>query len=353
MAVASNDNELSRYLEQAALVTPEHPTVISKYIENAKEVEFDAVAKDGEIIVYAISEHVENAGVHSGDATLVFPAQRTYLETIRQIRRASRQIARRLMINGPFNIQFIAKDNRVRVIECNLRASRSFPFVSKVIRQNFIEIATRAMMGEQVTSPDKSAFDLNYVGVKAPQFSFTRLDGADPTLGVEMASTGEVGCLGRDFSEAFLKSLISVGFRFPIEHVLLSVGPERAKTELLESMRSLAEHGTRLSATGGTAAFLEEHGVAVERVDQPSEETSNNAAALIREGRFDLVINIPRADREDELTNGYMVRRTAVDHGVPLVTNRQITMRLAEALVEYRPESLEILAWSEYTSAGA
>ncbi len=352
MAVASNDKELSRYLEQAALVSPEHPTVISKYIENAKEIEFDAVAKDGEIVVYAISEHVENAGVHSGDATLVFPAQRTYLETIRQIRKASRRIAQKLGINGPFNIQFIAKDNRVRVIECNLRASRSFPFVSKVIRQNFIDMATCAMMGEEVARPDKSAFDLNYVGVKAPQFSFTRLDGADPTLGVEMASTGEVGCLGLDFSEAFLKSLISVGFHFPIERVLLSVGPLRAKTELLESMRSLSEHGTKLSATGGTAVFLEEHGIPVEHVGRPLDDAEKSAADLIREGAFDLVINIPRADREDELTNGYIVRRTAVDHGVPLVTNRQIAMRLAEALVQCEPGALEIRSWSEYTSAG-
>ncbi len=350
MAVASNDDEMTKYLEQAALVSLEHPIVVSKYIVNAKEIEFDAVAQDGEVIAYALSEHVENAGVHSGDATLVFPAQRTYLETMRQVRQASKKIAKALHINGPFNIQYIAKDNAVKVIECNLRASRSFPFVSKLLRQNFIELATRVIMGETVTPPDKAAFDLNYVGVKAPQFSFTRLDGADPTLGVEMASTGEVGCIGDDFNEAFLKALTSVGYRFPIRAMLLSVGSIKNKAELLETMRGFAGQGITLYATHGTAKFLDEHGVAVTHVEWPLDagEGVRTAVDIIKENAIDLVINIPSANKVDELTNGYAIRRAAVDYNVPLITNRQIAERLGEALSRSEPGKVKVRGWGEY-----
>ncbi len=348
MAVASNDDELSRYLDQAAKVTPEYPTVISKFLENAKEIEFDAVARDGGIVAYAISEHVENAGVHSGDATLVFPPQRTYLETIRQIRQISKRIASHLKIHGPFNIQFIAKDNEVKVIECNLRASRSFPFVSKVINQNFIEIATKIMTGHAIDPIDKRAFELNHVGVKAPEFSFTRLDGADPTLGVEMASTGEVACLGNDFSEAFIKAMLSVGLRLPIRTMLLSTGPTIHKGDLLEAVSAFDRLGIRFLATKGTAAFLRENGIESEVVHWPLEKRQPGALEAVRGGAVDLVINIPKNDTPDELTNGYTIRRAAVDYNVPLMTNRQIVMRLAEALSRIRPEDLQIRSWSEY-----
>ncbi|MCH6550886.1 MAG: carbamoyl-phosphate synthase (glutamine-hydrolyzing) large subunit, partial [Planctomycetes bacterium] len=348
MAVASNDNELSRYLHEAAKVSPEYPTVISKFLENAKEIEFDAVARDGGIVAYAICEHVENAGVHSGDATLVFPPQRTYLETIRQIRQISKRIATHLNIHGPFNIQFIAKDNEVKVIECNLRASRSFPFVSKVINQNFIEIATKIMTGHAIDPIDKRAFELNHVGVKAPEFSFTRLDGADPTLGVEMASTGEVACLGNDFNEAFLKALLAVGLRLPIRTMLLSTGPKIAKGELLEAVRAFDRLGIRFLATEGTAAFLRDNGIESEVVHWPLEKRQPGALEAVRAGAIDLVINIPKNDTPDELTNGYMIRRAAVDYNVPLMTNRQLVMRLAEALSRIRHEDLQIRSWAEY-----
>lgn len=359
MAVASNEVELTRYLNRAAKVSPEHPIVVSKFVVNAKEIEFDAVAHDGEIVAYAISEHVENAGVHSGDATLVFPAQRTYLETIRRIRQTSRRIAQKLKINGPFNIQYIAKDNKIQVIECNLRASRSFPFVSKIIKQNFIEMATRIIMGHPYEKPDKAAFELNYVGVKASQFSFTRLDGADPTLGVEMSSTGEVGCLGNDFNEAFLKSLISVGYRFPIRKILLSVGTLKSKAELLESIRLFRSMGVELYATEGTAKFLAENNIERVEVAWPTdvEARGENAAGLpdplkiIRERAVDLVINIPSPDKEVELSNGYLIRRAAVDFNVPLVTNRQIAQRLAEAIERLRPEDMRIKSWEEYSAS--
>ncbi|MDX2115920.1 MAG: carbamoyl-phosphate synthase (glutamine-hydrolyzing) large subunit [Planctomycetota bacterium] len=348
MAVAGNDAELVRYLQRAALLSPEHPIVISKFLDNAKEIEFDAVAKDGEIVIYAISEHLENAGVHSGDATLVFPAQRTYLETQRQVRKAAKKIAERLHINGPFNIQFIAKNNDVKVIECTLRASRSFPFVSKVIRQNFIQKATRVIMGLPVQRADKAAFDLNHVGVKASQFSFTRLDGADPTLGVEMASTGEVGCLGEDFPDAFLKALVSVGYRLPIRSVLFSAGPIESKADLLPAARALQSLGVRFYATAGTSRFLSENGISNEMVNWPLDKIEPSATEIIKSRAVDLVINIPRSDQEEELTNGYMIRRAAVDYNVPLVTNRQVALRLAEALARTKLEDLEIRSWSEY-----
>jgi len=348
MAVASNDVQLAAYLKAAAKVSPEYPIVISKYLENAKEIEFDAVAKNGQIIVYAISEHVENAGVHSGDATLVFPPQRTYLETIRRIRKISKQIAERLNITGPFNIQYIAKDNAVMVIECNLRASRSFPFVSKILKQNFIDIATRVTMGEDAPVIDKSVFELNYVGVKAPQFSFTRLEGADPTLGVEMASTGEVGCIGNDFDEAFLKALLSVGFTFPVKAVMLSVGSIKDKAEMLVPIRLLESLGVALFATEGTAVFLKEHAVPVTAVNWPLDGDAPTAVDRIKNREIDLVINIPKSDKQDELTNGYMIRRAAADYDVPLITNRQIAARLCEALSRTKISDLEIKPWSAY-----
>lgn len=348
MAVVSNERELERYLKEAALVSSDHPTVVSKFLENAKEIEFDAVAKNGEIIVYAISEHVENAGVHSGDATLVFPAQRMYQETIRKVRKIARKIAAGLNINGPFNIQFIAKDNSVKVIECNLRASRSFPFVSKVLKVNFIEIATRVILGEDVARPESSSFEIDHVGVKAPQFSFARLDGADPTLGVEMASTGEVGCLGDDFEEALLKAMLSVGYRLPIRTVLLSLGPITSKAEMLPAIRLLVEQGVRLYATKGTATFLDQNSIACEVVQWPLDEVSPNAIDFIRDDRPDLVINIPKDDRPDELTNGYMIRRAAVDFNVPLITNRQIAMRFIEAVSRISMDEISTKSWAEY-----
>ena len=348
MTVVSNDAELSRYLREATQVSPEHPTVISKFLENAKEIEFDAVARNGEIVVYAISEHIENAGVHSGDATLVFPAQRMYLETVRQIRLIAKRIATRLNISGPFNIQFIAKDNDVKVIECNVRASRSFPFVSKVINQNFIEIATKIIMGEPQEPIDKRSFELNHVGVKAPEFSFTRLEGADPTLGVEMASTGEVACLGNDFSEAFLKALIAVGFRLPIRTMLVSSGRLTDKAELLGALRAFQSQGIELFATPGTATFLRDAGIETRTLHWPLDTRTPSAVEAIREGVIDLVLNIPKDDTTDELTNDYIIRREAVDYNVPLITNRQIAMRLAEALERVSVEDLQIKSWAEY-----
>ncbi|MDD5062602.1 MAG: ATP-grasp domain-containing protein, partial [Candidatus Marinimicrobia bacterium] len=348
MAVASNDEELVQYLQRAVTISPEYPTVISKFLENAKEIEYDAVARNGEIVIYAISEHVENAGVHSGDATLVIPPQRTYLETVRRIRIIASKIARKLNINGPFNIQFIAKQNEVKVIECNLRASRSFPFVSKVIKRNFIDLATQVIMRVPVTPTPFSTFELNHVGVKAPQFSFTRLQGADPTLGVEMASTGEVACLGDDFDEAFLKALISVGYRFPVRSALISSGPIESKAELLESVRALHKMNVRLYATGGTAKFLEANNVPVETLFWPLEKKEPNVLTYIKNGQIDLVINIPKSYQERELTNGYLIRRTAADFNVMLITNRQIAMRFVEALGRIKMEDLKIRGWGEY-----
>jgi carbamoyl-phosphate synthase large subunit len=348
MAVASDDAELERYLNLAAGISPEYPTVISKFLENAKEIELDAVARDGEIVIHAISEHVENAGVHSGDATLVLPPQRTYLETIRQIFRISKQIAAALKINGPFNIQFIAKQNEVKVIECNLRASRSFPFVSKILKKNFIDVAARVIMNLPVDPIENALFDADYVGVKAPQFSFTRLEGADPTLGVEMASTGEVGCLGNDFDEAFLKALLSVGFRLPVKSVLLSTGSIESKAELLESVRIMRNLGIQFYATRGTANFLKNNGITADILYWPLEKKQPNTIEFIKEGKIDLVINIPKNYQPTELTNDYMIRRTAVDYNVPLITNRQFAMRFAEAVSRTSLSDLQIKSWDEY-----
>ena len=348
MSVASNDQELEKYLGRAAEVSSKYPIVISKFIEKAKEIEIDAVAQEGEILVYAITEHVENAGVHSGDATMVLPPQRTYLETTRRVIKIARRIAGSLKINGPFNIQFLAKDNDVKVIECNLRASRSFPFVSKIFKMNFIDLATRVIMGHHVPKVDRSVFDLEYVGVKAPQFSFTRLHGADPTLGVEMASTGEVACLGDDFEEAFLKSLLSVGYRLPIKNILLSTGPIESKAEFLSSTRVLQEMGMNFYATGGTAEFMQKAGIEAQMLHWPLEKKSPNVLEYITDGKIDLVINIPKNYQEEELTNDYIIRRQAVDFAVPLFTNVQLARRFVEALSRKSLNDLQIKSWREY-----
>jgi carbamoyl-phosphate synthase large subunit len=351
MGVASNDAELDRFLRRATNVSPRHPVVVSKFLENARELELDAVACHGELVVSAVSEHVENAGVHSGDATLVLPPQRTYLETVRRIRRIAARIAAALRIHGPFNIQFLAKNNDVSVIECNLRASRSFPFVSKVLRVNFIEMATEVMMGRPVPVHGGSVMDLNYVGVKAPQFSFTRLEGADPVLGVEMASTGEVGCLGDDFEEAFLKALLSVGFRLPVKSVLLSTGPIEDKAAFLERARMLHAMKVKLYATEGTAAFLGANGVPAEMLHWPNDARSPNALDYLGQRRIDLVINIPKNTGEEELAHDYLIRRKAADFGIPLVTDIHVAQRLVEALSKKSLAELQIKSWDEYAPA--
>lgn len=348
ISVACNATELVRFLKKAAEVSPTHPIVISKFIENAKELEMDGVARDGKLLVWAISEHVENAGVHSGDATLVLPPQRTYLETMRRIKKNTEKIVRALKINGPFNIQFIAKDNDVKPIECNLRASRSFPFVSKVLKVNFIDIATRVFMGQPPPMGNGSMFDLEYVGVKAPQFSFTRLNGADPTLGVEMASTGEVACLGDDFEEAFLKALLSVGYHLPIKNILLSTGPIETKASFLESTRILKDLGMNLYATQGTADFLMINGVKATVLHWPLDEKSPNTLEYLSQGKIDLAINIPKNYNEQELSNDYLIRRKAVDYSVPLITNIQLAQRFVEALSRKPLGDLQIKSWAEY-----
>ena len=348
MNVASNDVELEKYLNKASDISADHPVVISKYIQDAKEIEIDAVARDGELVIYAISEHVENAGVHSGDATLVLPPQRTFLETTRRVQKLARKIANALKINGPFNIQFVAKDNDVKVIECNLRASRSFPFVSKIFKENFIEIATMVIMGHHVPKMDRSAFDLEYVGVKAPQFSFTRLIGADPTLGVEMSSTGEVGCIGSNFEEALLKSLLSVGYRLPIKNVLLSTGPIESKAEFLASTKILHEMGIKFYATGGTARFMKENNLPAKELHWPLSEKQPNVSDYIINGKIDLVINIPKNYQEEELTNDYIIRRKAVDHAIPLFTNVQLARRFVESISRRSLKDLQIKSWKEY-----
>jgi carbamoyl-phosphate synthase large subunit len=348
MAVASNDSELVRFLDKAVDVSREHPVVISKFIENAKEVDVDGVASDGEVLAHAICEHVENAGVHSGDATLVTPPQRTFLETIRRIRSIARKIAAALRITGPFNIQFIAQGTAVKVIECNLRASRSFPFVSKVYKRNLIDLATRVIMGAPVEKPLTSFMELDYVGVKAPQFSFTRLDGADPTLGVEMSSTGEVGCLGDDFEEAFLKAMLSVGMRMPIKGVLLSTGPLEEKAAFVASARALHGLGVRLYATQGTADFMRQYGIELETLYWPLEKASPNILEYLGDGKIDLVINIPKNYQEEELTNDYIIRRKAVDFAIPLITELRLAQRFVEALVAKGLDDLHVKSWDEY-----
>jgi carbamoyl-phosphate synthase large subunit len=349
MNVVSNKDQLHHFLTLAAHVSKEHPVVVSEFIENAKEIEVDAVAKDGEIVAYAISEHVEFAGVHSGDATIVFPPQKLYIETIRRIKKISKKIAKALEITGPFNIQYLAKDNDIKVIECNLRASRSFPFVSKVLRTNLIEIATKAMLNVPFEKPDKSLFELDYVGVKAPQFSFHRLLNADPVSGVDMASTGEVACIGENFYEALLKSMLSVGYRIPKKNILISSGPTRGKVELLESARMLKERGFTIYATGGTHKFFLENGVETEQVFWPDEDDKQpNTLDLIKNRKIDMVINIPKDHTTRELSNGYRIRRNAIDFNIPLITNARVASAFIYAICKLDLDNISIKAWNEY-----
>ena len=348
MNVVSNNEELKHFLELAQKVSKKHPVVVSEFIENAKEIEIDAIAKNGEIIVYAINEHVEFAGVHSGDATMVFPPQKIYFETVRRIKKITRQIAKELNITGPFNIQFLAKDNDVKVIECNLRASRSLPFVSKVLKTNFIEIATDIMLNKDVKPPSKSLFELDYIGVKAPQFSFARLQKADPVLGVDMSSTGEVGCLGDDFYETLLKAMLSVGYVIPGKNILLSTGPVEAKAELLDSARLLVEKNYNLFATEGTYKFLTDNGINAKLLHWPSESKQPNTLDFIRNGKIDLVINIPKNLSKNELDNDYTIRRNAVDFNIPLITNARLARAFVTAFCTKTLEDIEIKSWDEY-----
>ena len=349
MNVCSNQEELERFLQLAANVSQKHPVVVSQFIEHAKEVEMDAVADKGEIVMYAISEHIEFAGVHSGDATIQFPAQKLYVETVRRIKRISKQIAKELNISGPFNIQYLAKGNEIKVIECNLRASRSFPFVSKVLKINFIELATRIMLGLPVEKPNKNEFDLDYVGIKASQFSFNRLQKADPVLGVDMASTGEVGCIGDDVSEAVLKSMLSVGLRIPEKNILLSTGTPKQKVAMLDAAKMLASKGYNLFATGGTHRFLEENGISSTRVYWPSEEDMEpQALTMLHERKIDMVVNIPRDLSAGELNNGYKIRRAAIDLNVPLITNARLASAFIEAFCTLGMDDIQIRSWQEY-----
>ena len=347
MAVAVNNKDLKRYLQKATSVSKEHPVVLSKFITNAKEIEIDAVAFKGKILIYAISEHVENAGVHSGDATMVLPPQFTYIETIKKIKEIAKKIADALSITGPFNIQFIAKDNEVKVIECNLRSSRSFPFVSKVTKYNFIDIATKAMLGFEEKG-EYNTMSMNYVGVKAPQFSFSRLHGADPVLGVEMASTGEVACLGENINEAFLKSLLAVGFVLPKKNILLSTGSVKSKAYLLESIRQLEKIGYSLYATQGTHDFYKNYGVKTKILHWTLDKIEPNVMTYLKERKIDLVINIPKSFEEEELTNDYLIRRRAVDYNIPLITNEQNAKLFMTSISELKMEDLEIKDWEEY-----
>ena len=348
MNVCSNQEELERFLKLAANVSQKHPVVISKFLQHAKEVEMDAVARDGEIVAYAISEHIEFAGVHSGDATIQFPAQKLYVETVRRIKKISGQIARELKISGPFNIQFLAKDNDIKVIECNLRASRSFPFVSKVLKINLIELATKVMLGIPVEKPNKSLFDFDYVGIKASQFSFNRLQKADPVLGVDMASTGEVGCLGDDSSTALLAAMLSVGQRVPEKNILLSTGDAKQKAEMLEAARMLKDHGYTLYATGGTSRYLTENGIENNLVYWPSEEREPQALTMLHNRMIDMVVNIPKDLTVGELSNGYKIRRAAVDLNIPLITNSRLASAFIQAFCHINIKDLPIKSWSEY-----
>ena len=348
MNVCSNQDELERFLKLAANVSHKHPVVISKFLQHAKEVEMDAVAREGEIVAYAISERIEFAGVHSGDATIQFPAQKLYVETVRRIKKISGQIARELKISGPFNIQFLAKDNDIKVIECNLRASRSFPFVSKVLKINMIELATKVMLGLPVEKPNKSLFDFDYVGIKASQFSFNRLQKADPVLGVDMASTGEVGCLGDDSGTALLTAMLSVGHRIPKKNILLSTGGAKQKADMLEAARTLKEHGYTLYATGGTSRYLTENGVENNLVYWPSEEGTPQALTMLHNREIDMVVNIPKDLTVSELSNGYKIRRAAVDLNIPLITNSRLASAFIQAFCHIDMDDLPIKSWSEY-----
>ena len=350
MNVCYDEEELTRFLQMASEVSKEYPVVVSQFMQETKEIEFDAVAQNGEVVEYAISEHVEYAGVHSGDATLVFPAQQIYFSTARQIKKISRRIAKELNISGPFNMQFLARKNEVKVIECNLRASRSFPFVSKVLKRNFIETATRIMLDAPYTMPDKSAFDIDRIGVKASQFSFARLQNADPILGVDMSSTGEVGCLGDDFDEALLNALIATGYKIPKQSVLLSSGATKSKVDLLDASQMLSKNGYHLYATAGTAAFLNSHGIPTTPVFWPDERPNaeNNVMKMIAAHQFDLIVNIPKNHSKRELTNGYRIRRGAIDHNIPLMTNARLARAFIEAFCKMKQEDIQIKSWQEY-----
>lgn len=348
MNVCSNDSELKQFLELAANVSKKHPVVVSSFIENAKEIEMDAVANKGEIVMYAISEHIEFAGVHSGDATIQFPPQKLYVETVRRIKKIAHKIAEELNISGPFNIQFLAKDNDIKVIECNLRASRSFPFVSKVLKINFIDLATRIMIGLPVEKPNKNEFDLDYVGIKASQFSFSRLQKADPVLGVDMASTGEVGCIGDDTSEAVLKAMLSVGLTIPKKNILLSTGTTKQKVDMLDAARLLHQNGYNLFATGGTQHFLEENGIPSTLVYWPSEKGEPQAKEMLRHKEIDMVVNIPKNLTPGELDNGYKIRRAAIDFNVPLITNARLASAFITAFCTIDMDDIQIKSWDEY-----
>lgn len=348
MNVVSNKEEMEHYLNLAAKVSRQYPVVVSEFIEQAKEIELDAVARNGELVAYAISEHVEFAGVHSGDATIVFPAQKIYFETMRRIKRISRMIAKELEISGPFNIQFLAKDNDIKVIECNLRASRSFPFVSKVLKVNFIELATQVILGKDVQKPAKSVFDLDCIGIKAPQFSFSRLLKADPILGVDMASTGEVGCIGENFYEAILKSMLSVGYNYPRKNILLSTGPMRSKVELINSCKMLVDKGYNLFGTKGTAQFLEMNGISCTMLHWPDEDKKPNTMDYLRNKMIDLVVNIPKDLSKSELSNDYHIRRSAIDFNIPLITNARLASAFLIALCKIPIDDIAIKSWDEY-----
>lgn len=348
MNVVSNREELEHFLKLAANISKKHPVVVSEFIQQAKEIEFDAVADKGEIIAYAISEHIEFAGVHSGDATLVFPPQKVYFETIRRVKRIAKKIAKELNISGPFNMQFLARDNFVKVIECNLRASRSFPFVSKVLDQNFIEMATQIMLGKKVEKPNKSIFDVEHIGVKASQFSFARLTKADPVLGVDMASTGEVGCIGNDYYEAILKAMMSVGYKIPSKGILLSTGDIKSKVELINSCRLMRQQGLQLYATAGTATFLQSHGIECRAVHWPDEDKKPNSIDLMKKGIIDFVVNIPKNLDSGELNNDYSIRRTAIDLNIPIITNARLASAYITAFCTVKRDEIQIKSWNEY-----
>jgi carbamoyl-phosphate synthase large subunit len=350
MNVCYDDEELHRFLNMATEVSKEYPVVVSQFMQETKEIEFDAVADKGEVVEYAISEHVEYAGVHSGDATMVFPAQHIYFSTIRQIKKISRKIAAELNISGPFNIQFLAKNREVKVIECNLRASRSFPFVSKILKRNFIETATKIMLDVAYEKPDKSEFDIDRIGVKASQFSFARLQNADPVLGVDMSSTGEVGCLGDDLNEALLNALIATGYRLPAKSILISSGAAKGKVSLLEPAKELVKKGYELYATGGTAKFFNDNGVKATPVSWPDEDGTNNVMGMIADHKFDLIINVPKNHTKRELTNGYRIRRGAIDHNIPLITNVRLAKAFIEAFTAMKEKDIKIKSWQEYNS---
>ena len=348
MNVVSNREELEHFLTLATNVSKQYPVVVTEFIEHAKEIEIDAVAKNGEMLIYAISEHVEFAGVHSGDATMVFPPQKMYVETMRRIKKIAREVARMLNISGPFNMQLMAKDNEIKVIECNLRASRSFPFVSKVLKVNFIDIATKVMLGVDPEVPHKSAFELDYVGIKAPQFSFSRLQKADPVLGVEMASTGEVGCLGEDFHEAILKAMLSVGYTIPKKNILLSTGDSRSKMDMLSAAKALQAKGYDIFATRGTAVFLETNGVHATVLHWPDQDEQPNTLTYIKEKKIDLVVNIPKNLSKDELNNDYTIRRSAIDFNIPLITNARLASAFITAFCKLDKQDIKIKSWNEY-----